>query len=473
VDWSSDGKFIASGDQGLSALDESRETVASVRIWDPTGRQLNSLPGYTRGVTSVRFSPDGTMLATMSEDAQLKIWRPSGTLLQVLAGEKEGQIRWSPDAKSFFLTGRQVIRRQDREGSPQVQKNGSLFCAERLRFNRATWSPAGTRIAATTVDGRLRIFMDSGRHLASVSQKDEGVTPADVVWNPDGKSLAFIARSGPVQIFNDAGRLLRTFNLEGYNERAAWNPDGRILAVGQFRRIVLARLDGTIEREFPGHRQGVESLAWSPDGSRLASGGEDGAIRIWHRDGSSGPVMESLTGDVDSLSWSPGGKWIAAGTGNGFWHLWMPDGTEGPTQGGHIDAVSAVAFDPSGTSIATGGWDSTVRLWSADGKPRGFFVGHSGPITSVSWNSNAKRLLTASRDNTLRIWNAQSFKCETVILTMTDGTTATFSATGELLDGKPEALARDLRYIVEQPNGTAELLTHVQFQAIAQSARTP
>jgi len=76
-------------------------------------------------------------------------------------------------------------------------------------------------------------------------------------------------------------------------------------------------------------------------------------------------------------------------------------------------------------------------------------------------------VLSASRDNSARIWNAETGRCEALVLTLTDGTTATFSATGELLDGRPASVEKDIRCLIERPNGTVELLSWSQFQKIA------
>jgi WD40 repeat protein len=103
----------------------------------------------------------------------------------------------------------------------------------------------------------------------------------------------------------------------------------------------------------------VESVAFSPDGTHLATGGDDDTVRLW--DPNTGqPVGQPLTG--------------------------------------HTGLVSSVAFSPDGTRLATGSWDNTVRLWdAATGQPVGDpLTGHTGPVNSVAFSPDGTRLATAA-----------------------------------------------------------------------------
>ena len=117
-------------------------------------------------------------------------------------------------------------------------------------------------------------------------------------------------------------------------------------------------------------------MAFSPDGTRIASGSDDSTVRLW--DAHTGqPIGQPLTGHTDAVSsvaFSPDGTRIASGSGDDTVRLW--DAHTGQPIGqpltGHTDFVNSVAFSPDGTRIASGSGDNTVRLWdAATGQPVG------------------------------------------------------------------------------------------------------
>ena len=218
-------------------------------------------------------------------------------------------------------------------------------------------------------------------------------------------------------------------------------PEQQEPEVKDFLEIGGSPMPGLILRHvFRGHIDIIYRIAWSPDGSYLASPSNDRTIRIW--DATSGACVRTLAGHenrVWSVVWSPDGRRLASASLDNTICLW--DAVSGEllqTLKGHAESVWSVAWSPDGRHLASASSDRTVRLWDAvSGELLQTMEGHSNWVLSVSWSPDGQLLASTSLDKTIRLWDAASGKTMQVLEAHSAGVhNAAFSVDGHWLASK-------------------------------------
>jgi eukaryotic-like serine/threonine-protein kinase len=215
----------------------------------------------------------------------------------------------------------------------------------------------------------------------------------------------------------------------------AWSPDGYRIASGSFDTTVQVwgAFAGWPSFIYPFHKDYVWSVAWSPDGTKIASAGGfyDKTVRIWDSTNQN-PIFtfDDYTDGVNSVVWSPDGKLIATGGYDKLVLIRDPFfQTPTITLSGHTDEVKSVSWSPDGKFIASASFDQTVKIWdSATGKLI-HTLPHKNYVRSVSWSHDSKFIASATGDWTsegsgehlVYVWNATASKLVRTYNGHTDG----------------------------------------------------
>lgn len=255
----------------------------------------------------------------------------------------------------------------------------------------AAFSPDSTLIATTSTENcgatNFSVWNVASGDLLFEGLDDFEHLATDVAFSPDGKLLAVgtgcafdISGSATVKLWDvEEGILLFDIAAPSFVRDVEFSPDGHLIAAatGDGSIYMWNVTTGALHTELHGHTGGVSSVAYSLDGTLLASGGysandELGEVRLWDVASSEQLYLfEGSVGDVVDVVFSPDGRLVVTGGGSPpivFWDAATGEIMASREVGGADDYVYSVAFSNDGRLLATCGHDEVLRLWGVQGQ---------------------------------------------------------------------------------------------------------
>jgi WD40 repeat protein len=468
VTYSSDGRRLA-----VSA-------GRSLTVWDAsTGKQVRVLDGYPDALGSVTFSRDGGRVAVQSGQS-VTVWdASSGKQIQVWQGLSRplGWVTLSPDGQ--HLAAGEFDPKKTMKVTVRVWSvaTGQQVVSQPDRFlNRLVFSPDGRLLLGeqfTDILGSVTVWdVPSGREVMALPRYLNGAFspngkwliackgPTVTVWeaatgqerftlrghrarvnrgafHPDGRGVASGDHYGIVTIWDEKGQQVRTFRAHrGAIQLLAFSSDGRYLATSaDWDGVKIWDLGPWPEAvTLRAHRRWVCSVAVSPDGSRLASAGEN-LVKLWDRaSGKEVVTIQAHTPDPRSelpedirlpfrvwdypspcVAFSPDGQRLAGRSEFQTLKVWdTAKGTVVLSLKGHALWIGCVAYSPNGKRIVSGSGDfmggkpGEVKVWdAATGAELFSLPGHKNGVTCVAYSPDGKRIVSGSADRSLKVWDAE------------------------------------------------------------------
>jgi WD40 repeat protein/transcriptional regulator with XRE-family HTH domain len=501
--FSSNGALLAAG----SADD-------TVRLWnvaDPAHpvRAGGPLTGATGYVQSVAFSPDGKLLAAGSADDTVRLWNVANPAKPVLADSKPltgpagtvDAVAFSPDGQMLAAGSYDAKVWLWNVTNPAKPAGEKPFRGATNRVMTVAFSPGGQMLAEGGSDGRVLVWNVASHALLGAFAHPQPVT--SVAWDGpglliDGDADGYVRawRMPPPGLLTGSSVASLAYSPGGQtlavgdNDLQLWNPARRTLtgsaappgpkgnAVNAVAFSPAANLiaagydDGKIQlwRRGPGARPValgtpqtasqapaassnlVEFVAFSPRGKILASGADDGTVRLWNVTNPAKPTLLSKVYDakdflVFSVAFSPNGHILAAASSNDVVRLWNVTSPAHPQRirkvlAGPTNTAYSVAFSPSGRTLAVGSGDRDIRLWNVanPARPRRIgplLTGPSGYVFSVAFSRGGDTLAAGNSDGSVWLWNLTTPARPRLIATLTGPTgqvySVAFSPNGDTL----------------------------------------
>ncbi len=419
VSFSSNSQFIFAGGGGV---DEGGNPIdCYVRMWRVSdGALLRTLTGHNDPIVSVACSPDGSFLASASEqdDNRILIWRISdGTLIRSFVEPNwNAQVEFSPDGQylasiSGFNETRTIRLRRTSDWT--IANSATIPYISALSF----WNGEMKLLCIGAPNyGFPALFLELNLPGLSILRSRQTHTSPVVssAYHPGGTFLVTGSQYfGQRLMFRDAfnGSFIRSVPTVGDSVRAiSFTRDGVYLAVADGDRVVIFRSsDGSLVNAWV-HQPvyAVYSVAVNPGNSLVASCSQNRTLRIWEFP--TGALRRNITADLYALEFSHDGSLLAGG-GVGQVILYRTsDFTPVRTLTGMSGRVFSVRFSQDGNFLLTASEDGRVRIWRiSDGALVRTLQGHTGAVSHAEWSHQDSLIWSLSPvDKTIRVWDANT-----------------------------------------------------------------
>ncbi len=433
--FSPDGRLLATVSQDTD-----------VKLWDiASGQEIATLTSHARPINAVAFSPDGSLLATAGDDGFIILWNLSTLELVTVLNGQDGAVNdilFHP-TENRLLAGyaSSAIRLWDTANRRSLLR----LLGHTDSIQAVTYNSDGSRFASGGADGRIIVWNgDTGASRFSieplVSNDGRPIVINALTYSPDGTQLLAANANGTATVW-DANDASLIFRIEGHAiqlDDVAYSPDGSIFATASGDNTVKVWNAETAQALYTlsGHTGGVTAVAFHPTAAQLVTTSQDGTARLWSTEAGLSPqILSGHKGNILAVAFSQDGRFMATASADETVRIWqIADGTLTQVFTDHNDIVNDVALHPDGTLLASVSDDGNARLWDiATGQVQLPVMIHPSPVNGVAFNPEGTVLATVADDEFLRFWDPVSKELSSRLAYSAGLTKVSFSPDGSLI----------------------------------------
>lgn len=372
--WSREGKLLKTLEEHQEAVNSiafntnpnqsahlvSADSNGQIKLWTRSGKLIATIAGHASTVNQVSFTKDGKMVASASLDTSIRLWSLESILPQIWQPQNPvygSKVSFSPDGRiiaaasrndstvrilsfhaqkllkvlrghrnwvnstSFSSDGQLLATGSDDQTviiwHPQKGKIISVLRGHKEAVNHVTFSPNSQLIVSASDDQTVKLWRRDGKLITTLKGHTEAVN--HVSFSSDGKLLASASADNMVKIWDQEGNLIASLVGEGQFSSVSFSPvDNHVIvagtAGGKIQWWYAQNSSWQVEPKTESviaHGNSVYQVSFSPDGAVIASGSDDGTIKIWNREGLLLSNLLEGTDRVESVNFLPNGNLVS------------------------------------------------------------------------------------------------------------------------------------------------------------------